>query len=181
MTFSVKDTGIGIPENDIPKMFEKFEQADGSHTRRFGGTGLGLAICKNIVSLLGGEIGAESELGKGSRFWFTITVDVDDSIQAMPPVKKETFDGVRILAVDDIQVNRRVVQELLDGWGLRSTIVADPVRAIAALEESAVSSDHYHAILLDYQMPGEDGALAGAAYPRRRTFCRHPDDYAVID
>ncbi|WDI31221.1 response regulator [Hyphococcus flavus] len=154
---SVKDTGVGISAEQIPRMFEKFEQADGSHTRRFGGTGLGLSICKNIVELMGGEIGAESELGKGSTFWFKLTMPVDDNIASLPSVDKSTFDGVRILAVDDNAVNRRVLQELIDAWGFRSTIVGDPVLAMAALEKSVSESDRYHALLLDYQMPGEDG------------------------
>lgn len=154
---SVKDTGVGIPADQIPRMFEKFEQADASHTRKFGGTGLGLAICKNIVELMDGEIGAESEVGKGSRFWFTLSLPVDDKIQSMPVVSKSTFDGVRILAVDDNPVNRRILQELMDGWGFRSTIAGDPVRAMAALEKSVAENDQYHALLLDFQMPGEDG------------------------
>ena len=155
--FSVKDTGVGISSEQIPRMFEKFEQADGSHTRRFGGTGLGLAICKNIIEIMNGEIGAESEVGKGSQFWFNLTLPVDESIKTMPMISASTFDGIRILAVDDNEVNRRILRELIDGWGFRSTIVDDPVRAMAALEKSVTDHDRYHAILLDYQMPGEDG------------------------
>jgi CheY-like chemotaxis protein len=158
LSISVKDTGIGIEAGQIPRMFEKFEQADSSHTRRFGGTGLGLAICKNIVEIMGGEIGAESEVGKGSRFWVTLTLPVDDSIRSMPAVNSSTFDGVRVLAVDDNAVNRRILQELFDGWGFRSTIVGEPVRAMAALEKSASEGDPYHALIFDFQMPGEDGA-----------------------
>jgi len=154
---SVKDTGIGIASNDLPRMFEKFEQADGSHTRRFGGTGLGLSICKNIVEMMDGEIGAESEVASGSRFWFTLSLPVEDSIKSIPAAEQEAFDGVRILAVDDNPVNRRVLEELLNGWGLRSTIVGDPVRAYAALEKSIAENDRYHILLLDHQMPGEDG------------------------
>ncbi len=157
LNFSVKDTGVGIPAEQIPRMFEKFEQADGSHTRRFGGTGLGLAICKNIVELMDGEIAAESEVGKGSRFWFTMSLPIDESIQSLPAIPQTSFEGVRILAVDDNPVNRRILKELMDGWGFRSTVVGDPVRAMAALEKSVVENDCYHALLLDFQMPGEDG------------------------
>ena len=177
---SVKDTGVGIPSDQIPRMFEKFEQADASHTRRFGGTGLGLAICRNIVELMGGEIGAESEVGKGSRFWFTLSLPVDDKIQSMPVVNKATFDGVRILAVDDNPVNRRILQELMDGWGFRSTIAADPVRAMAALEKSIAENDRYHALLLDFQMPGEDGAVACQAHPGGPAVFRHADAYSIV-
>ena len=158
LTVSVKDSGIGVAEEDLPRMFEKFEQADGSHTRKFGGTGLGLAICKNIVELMEGDIGAESAVGEGSRFWFRLSLPVDESIKSMPAVDSKTFDGVRVLAVDDNAVNRRVLEELLDGWGMRVSAVMDSVSAFAALERSIAESDRYHAILLDYQMPDEDGA-----------------------
>jgi signal transduction histidine kinase/CheY-like chemotaxis protein len=155
---SIVDTGIGMRKEDIPRMFEKFEQADGSNTRRFGGTGLGLAICRNIVGLMGGEIGAESELGKGSRFWFKINTQVDDRIKAMPTVNAATFEGARLLAVDDNTVNRRVIAELAEGWGLKSTIVDGAAAAFAALEESVAKGERYHVILMDYQMPDQDGA-----------------------
>ncbi|WP_411818277.1 response regulator [Hyphococcus sp. DH-69] len=157
LMFSVKDTGVGISSEQIPRMFEKFEQADGSHTRKFGGTGLGLAICRDIVELMGGKIGAESEIGAGSRFWFKLNLPVDEEIRSLPVVKQDTFDQVRILGVDDNAVNRRILQEFLDGWGFRSTIVGDPVKAMAELEKSRVVDDEYHALILDYQMPGEDG------------------------
>lgn len=161
LNFSVKDTGIGMEEREIPRMFERFEQADGSHTRKFGGTGLGLAICKNIIELMNGDIGAESEVGKGSRFWFSLTLSTDDSIQSLPAAGQSGFDGVRILAVDDNPVNRRVLEEMINAWELRSTIVGDPVRTMAALEKSIAESDRYHVLLLDFQMPDEDGcALA---------------------
>ena len=157
-TFSVSDTGIGIPKADIPRMFEKFEQADGSNTRRFGGTGLGLAICKNLVSVMGGDIGADSEVGKGSRFWFRLSLPVDDRIKSMPRLTSATFDGVRMLAVDDNPVNRRVIEELAEGWGLRASVVSDGKAAFEALENSVNESDRYHFILMDFQMPDEDGA-----------------------
>jgi CheY-like chemotaxis protein len=157
LSVSVADTGIGIAPRDIPRMFEKFEQAEGSHTRRFGGTGLGLAICKNIVELMDGEIGADSEPGKGSRFWFKITAPVDDKIRAIPANCEAAFDRVRLLAVDDNAVNRRVLEELLNGWGLSATIVSNPTEAMAALERAAAAGDAYGVILMDFQMPGEDG------------------------
>lgn len=154
---SVTDTGIGIDPDLLPRMFEKFEQADGSHTRSYGGTGLGLAICKNIVELMGGEIGAESQPRRGSRFWFKVTAQVDPKIKALPVISEATFDGVRLLAVDDNPVNRRIIEELINGWGLRATIVSDAAAAFAALEQSNAENDRYHVILMDYQMPGEDG------------------------
>jgi CheY-like chemotaxis protein len=138
-------------------MFEKFEQADGSNTRRFGGTGLGLAICKNIVGLMDGEIGAESEVGKGSRFWFRFHAAADDKVAGMPTVNASTFHGARLLAVDDNTVNRRVIAELASGWGLGATIVEGADQALAALEASVTKGERFHVILMDYQMPDQDG------------------------
>ena len=158
LVLSVKDTGIGVPEDQIPRMFEKFVQADGSHTRRFGGTGLGLAICKNIVELMGGEISATSKPGDGSCFMVRISLPVDASIAAMPKANADIFNGVNILAVDDNEVNRRVLTEMFDGWDVRSTVAEGPMPAMAALERSIAQSNRFHAILMDYQMPGQDGA-----------------------
>lgn len=157
LMISVQDTGIGIAQEQVPRMFEKFEQADASHTRKFGGTGLGLAISKNIIELMGGEINAESQIGKGSRFRCSLTLPVDESVADMQAHNTEVFGGVRVLAVDDNEVNRRVFKELLDGWDLRSTIVDSPLNAFAALEKSIAESDQYHIALLDHQMPDEDG------------------------
>ncbi|WP_428409200.1 response regulator [Hyphococcus sp.] len=162
LVISVTDTGVGIPEHLIPRMFEKFEQADASHTRKFGGTGLGLAICKNIVELMGGKIGAKSQVGKGSRFWVSLTAPADESIRSLPAVSPTAFSGVRLLAVDDNAVNRRILQELFDGWGFRATVVSDPVKAMAALERSVTDNDPYHALILDFQMPEENGAELAA-------------------
>ena len=162
LVINVSDTGVGIPEDMIPRMFEKFEQADASHTRKFGGTGLGLAICKNIIEVMGGTITAKSQVGKGSQFQVALTVPVDDSIRSMPETASSAFTGVRLLAVDDNAVNRRILQELFDGWGFRSTVVGDPVRAMAALERSVSDGDPYHAMVLDFQMPGENGAELAA-------------------
>jgi signal transduction histidine kinase/PleD family two-component response regulator len=162
LVISIVDTGIGIQREEIPRMFEKFEQADGSNTRRFGGTGLGLAICKNIVSLMDGDIGAESEVGKGSRFWFRIEAPADDKVVGMPSVNASTFDGARLLAVDDNSVNRRVIEELTNGWGLDATIVDGAAAAVAALEDSVAKGERFHIILMDYQMPDQDGATLTA-------------------
>ena len=174
LLFSVKDTGIGINESQIPRMFERFEQADGSHTRRYGGTGLGLAICKNIIELMDGDIGAESELGAGSRFWFSLTLPADDTIRSLPVVERSEFDGVRILAVDDNPVNRRILDELISGWGLRSTVVGDAGRAMAALEKSVTENDRYHLLLLDFQMPEKDGAALAECIQNNKRFSDIP-------
>lgn len=157
LTISIRDTGIGIAEDQLPRMFEKFEQADSSHTRRYGGTGLGLAISRNIVELMGGQITAESVVDQGSCFRVWLRLPVDETVVSLPACDKQIFDDVRILAVDDNAINRRVVKELMDGWSLRSTVVESPVRAMAALERAAIEGDEYDIALLDHQMPGEDG------------------------
>lgn len=174
LVFNVVDTGIGIAKEDIPRMFEKFEQADGSNTRRFGGTGLGLAICKSIVAMMGGELGADSEVGKGSRFWFTLNAAVDDKIRAMPTISEAAFEGARMLAVDDNAVNRRVIEELADAWGLRATVVESGPAAMAALERSVADCDRFHVILMDYQMPDQDGAALTARIQQDARFASIP-------
>lgn len=171
---NVVDTGIGIKDADIPRMFEKFEQADGSHTRKFGGTGLGLAISRKILDLMGGEINAESEVGKGSRFWFRFTAPIDDSVRALPKTGTGAFSGARILAVDDNEVNRRVVEEYAAAWGMRADIVDGAVGAIDALEKSVRSGERYHAILMDFQMPGENGASLTARIQQDKRFAQIP-------
>lgn len=157
LLFSVTDSGIGIAADQLPKMFEKFTQADGSRTRRYEGTGLGLSICKDIVELMGGEIGAESQLGEGSRFWFRLALPVDDEVSSLSLLNQSVFDGIRILAVDDNAVNRRILSELFDGWNLRSTIVGSAADAIEALGRSTREVDRYHLILTDCFMPEIDG------------------------
>ena len=174
ISISVADTGIGIAKEDLPRMFEKFEQADGSNTRRYGGTGLGLAISKNLIEMMGGEITAESELGKGSRFWFTVASPIDENIKPVQGVDVAVFEGVRLLAVDDNAVNRRVIEELTSGWGLRATIVSGGAEAMAALEKSVADKDRYHLILMDYQMPGEHGVALTARIQEDTRFASIP-------
>jgi signal transduction histidine kinase/CheY-like chemotaxis protein len=171
---SVTDTGIGIPENQIPRMFERFEQADSSHSRRFGGTGLGLAICKNITELMNGEIGATSTPGRGSRFWVRFTLDVDDTVKAMPVITDATFDEARILCVDDNAVNRRVINELMSAWNLRIDLASNSQETMRALEDAAQAGDPYSLIIMDYQMPGEDGGSLTRRFQSDARFARIP-------
>jgi signal transduction histidine kinase/CheY-like chemotaxis protein len=158
---SVADTGIGIPEQKLGVLFEQFSQVDGSTTRNYGGTGLGLAISKRLVSLMGGIIGVSSHRGKGSTFWFTLPLSLD-SQPNVTPVPTAELRGVRVLLVDDIEVNRRVLHEQIVGWGMRDGICASGVEALRALQAARLENDPYAIAILDYQMPGMDGAtLAG--------------------
>lgn len=174
LLFSVADTGIGIVEDQIPSMFEKFVQADGSRTRRFEGTGLGLAICKELVELMGGEIGAESAIGEGSRFWFSLTLPTSKEVEDTLVVDESALAGVRVLAVDDNAVNRRILTELFDGWNVRSTIVDSAASAIEALRQSAADCDRYGLIIADCQMPDVDGIEMTAEFQKDERFAKIP-------
>ena len=154
--FSVKDTGIGIAEDNRERVFGSFAQADASTTRRYGGTGLGLAICRRLVDAMGGELTLDSELGEGSTFAFTLTLpfspeseteELDDSVLAR----------ARMLVVDDNHTNRVVLSELLTAWGARHDTASDGPEALAALDAAQRAGDAYTMVLLDMFMPGMDG------------------------
>jgi signal transduction histidine kinase/CheY-like chemotaxis protein len=154
----VTDTGIGIPDEKLKSIFDKFSQVDGSSTRRHEGTGLGLAIAAKLVALMGGQIGVESEPGKGSAFFFEVEMDVDTA--AVTEASAITaIDDARVLIVDDIEINRLILTEQLRGWGMDCVAVDSGRMAIEFLEHAAsgmgISVD---LIILDFQMPGMSGA-----------------------
>ncbi|CAN5417675.1 hypothetical protein BH09SUM1_BH09SUM1_12570 [soil metagenome] len=156
----VTDTGPGIAADMIDIVFQKFTQADSSTTRRFGGTGLGLAISKQLVELMGGQIGATSEPGAGSTFWFELPLQVDFSEPESGelPIPLGHF---RILIVDDNEVNRRILKEQLQLWGMRCEVAASGAEALSLLDAAKASSDPFQRALIDCVMPEIDGeALA---------------------
>jgi len=159
---SVKDTGPGIPTDKLSLLFQKFSQIDGSATRRHGGTGLGLAISKQLIELMGGTMGVESRPGDGSTFWFTLPLLVDPN-PAIQPVDSGSLRGLRVLIVDDNEVNRRILYEHVSGWKMRGGAVASGVEALAALRQAHGEGDPYQFVLLDYQMPEMDGGMVAAA------------------
>ena len=157
MRISVSDTGIGIPADTIDSLFEKFRQADASTTRQYGGTGLGLAISRQLVSLMNGLIRAESEVGKGSTFSFTLPLPKEPN---SPPVVSphDNLSGVRILIVDDNEVSRRVIDEQLGGYGTRNSALASGDDALEAVRLAQAYGDPYQVVIADQHMPGMDGA-----------------------
>ena len=158
--FEVTDTGIGISPAQQSRLFQAFSQADLSTTRKYGGTGLGLAISTQLVRLMGGEIGVESELGKGSTFWFTVPLELSPT----SPVRERTsLRGLRVLAVDDNAANRAILHEHIVGWRMRNGSAESGARALEMLHAAAARGEPYDVAIVDMQMPGMDGlALARA-------------------
>ena len=160
LRFSVRDTGIGIPEDKVGTLFHKFSQVDVSTTRKYGGTGLGLAISKQLAELMGGGVGVTSEQGKGSEFWFTVrlgrSLGLDEPAEREQPESHATsrLNG-KILIADDNSTNRELAVGLLRKLGLRADAVADGAEALHALE-----SIPYDLVLMDMRMPVMDGIEA---------------------
>ncbi|NLV40410.1 MAG: PAS domain S-box protein [Candidatus Hydrogenedentes bacterium] len=158
----VRDTGIGIPEEKAGSIFNVFEQADASTTRRFGGTGLGLAISRRLVELMGGEIGVESAPGTGSLFWFTVMLgrQAGDAASALTSAEVR---GTHVLVLDDNRTNRIVLSEQLEAWGVRHEEVADAQTALDRLRGAASSGDPFSLVITDMQMPAMNGEQFGEA------------------
>jgi signal transduction histidine kinase/DNA-binding response OmpR family regulator len=166
LCFSVRDTGIGIPADKIGILFDKFSQVETSTTRKFGGTGLGLAICKQLSTMMGGEIGVISEVGQGSEFWFTVRLgrskrteemqQESDTLTSLNGVSEEeqlfASNGARILLAEDNLTNREVALRLLLNMGLHADAVGDGAEALQALATTA-----YDLVLMDVRMPVMDG------------------------
>jgi len=162
LRLTVRDTGIGIPKERQDAIFESFTQADGSTTRRYGGTGLGLTISRQLTTLMGGELGLESEPGVGSVFWVEIGLEREDRVDAEPPSAPASLAGLRVLVVDDFDVNRRIYCEQLRSWGCAADAVASGAAALDALY-ATVDTAPYRLVLLDMHMPDMDGAMTAAA------------------
>lgn len=160
LRFEVKDSGIGILEEAQERIFEPFSQADGSTTRRYGGTGLGLAICRQLVELLGGEIGVGSRLGRGSRFWFTLPMD---AVEREEEGYSSTLAGEKVLVVDDSEVNRQFLQQTLERWGIQQHGVSCGHDALKALKVAAAIDKPYRVVMVDQEMPHMDGASLSQA------------------
>jgi PAS domain S-box-containing protein len=155
LQFAVRDTGVGIADENKDKLFQAFEQADSSSTRKYGGTGLGLTISRKLTELMGGKIWFESEAGKGSTFFFTVTLPVaSHEGHKAEHLPIETLRGKRALIVDDNETNRWLLSDQLAQWGMLSEAFEHPEKALQHL----VNNHDYDVALIDFQMPGMDGS-----------------------
>jgi signal transduction histidine kinase/DNA-binding response OmpR family regulator/HPt (histidine-containing phosphotransfer) domain-containing protein/ABC-type amino acid transport substrate-binding protein len=157
LTFRVKDTGIGIAADYLPLLFEPFTQADSSSTRKFEGTGLGLCICKQLVDMMGGHIGVESQLGQGSTFWFSLPFDC----KALPSDKRFVVPpdilGKKALAVDDCEDSCLILAKMLESFGLKMESAASGYVALLRLSRERLKAEPLDLIIMDWRMPGMDG------------------------
>ncbi|MBP6118860.1 MAG: response regulator [Giesbergeria sp.] len=159
LRFEVSDTGIGLSAEQIERLFQSFQQADASTTRRYGGTGLGLAISKSLAELMGGEVGVRSEPGQGSTFWFT--VPLQRGVPARRLLPRPDLRGLRVLVVDDNLHAAAVLAEMLQAMSFDAQEVHSGEEALAALAQAATQERPFDLVVLDWQMPGMDGLELG--------------------
>ena len=159
LDFAVQDTGIGLSPEQKNRLFQGFQQADSSTTRRYGGTGLGLSISKRLAELMGGSVGVESEPGKGSTFWFTARLGIGRS-EAQGSLPRPDVRGRRVLVVDDNDNARTVLCDMLRGMTFVVDEAASGPAAIETVREAAAAGKPFAIVLLDWKMPGMDGAEA---------------------
>ena len=155
--FAVTDTGIGVSPEAKAKLFQKFSQADSSITRRYGGTGLGLAICRQLVELMDGELGVDSESGRGSTFWFSVRLPLAAQPVLDQGATRANLAGLRVLVVDDTEMNRRILRRQFEGFEMQVSEASDGIAALALLEYAYARGQPFDLVLMDQMMP----SLAG--------------------
>jgi len=161
LRFSVHDTGIGIPQDKIGLLFDKFSQVDASTTRQYGGTGLGLAISRQLAEMMGGEVGVVSQQGRGSEFWFTARLSRQPgrALAAVPPAAD--LRGLRVLIVDDNATGREILSTRMSSWSMRPEQTQDGPAALAMLRRALAEGDPFRIAVIDMQMTGMDGEELG--------------------
>lgn len=169
--FEIRDTGIGIPLDVQTRLFQPFVQAAATTARHFGGTGLGLSICKSLVAAMEGAIGLDSDIGKGSCFWFMLPLSIGEYKNTISTID---FSGKRVLVVDDNDTNRMILKHYLSHWGLDVELVETGQAALDKLE-LAVSNEHsYDLIIQDMRMPGMDGVTLARKILENKSFATIP-------
>ncbi|NML60142.1 response regulator [Massilia sp. RP-1-19] len=157
LRFSVTDTGIGMNKEQLAQLFQSFNQADNSITRRYGGTGLGLSISKQLVELLGGAIEATSTPGAGSRFTFTVQLGIGDPDAAAVTLSAAALHQARVMVVDDSATSRDALVEMLASFGVTAHAASSGEQSLAMLARAVDTGEPYQVVLMDYMMPGWDG------------------------
>ncbi len=157
LRFSIEDTGCGIPADKLDKVFDKFEQVDGSSSRRHEGTGLGLAITKKLTLLMGGDIGVSSTVNVGSKFWFSLSLKVDSQSHKKDRSQSAIPPNMKALVVDDNSVNRSILEEQLKSWSITPVMAEHGKEALTLLRTAAAEGNPFPLMILDFQMPGMDG------------------------
>ena len=161
ISISVNDTGIGIAPDAQRKLFRPFSQVDASTTRKYGGTGLGLAICKQLVDLMGGTLGVESQIEQGSRFWFVISFKKQiHPIMSQPTqLMTASLKGLRLLVIDDNATNRKIIRHQVSAWGMQVDEAEGARAALIAMQNAVEQKSPYPIAILDMQMPEIDGEM----------------------
>jgi PAS domain S-box-containing protein len=170
LRFSVRDTGIGVPSDKIDLLFKKFTQVDTSTTRKFGGTGLGLAISKQLVELMGGEIGVVSKENTGSEFWFTVELKKQFTTTDTPSDNHNFLKNIRVLIVDDNATNREILQINMNSWGMQVSQAQSAPEALRLLCDAAMGSKNFQVAVIDSQMPGMGGSALISAIKMEKQF-----------
>jgi CheY-like chemotaxis protein len=171
---AVRDTGIGISADALPRLFQAFSQADCSTTRKYGGTGLGLAISKQLVELMEGEIGVNTRIGEGTTFSFTLPLLAATGLQLKQPVEPTGLAGLKLLIVEDNDTNRNILQNYALSWGMSVDAVSSALSALDLLRKPADIHPPYDLVIIDMKMAGMNGLELGQRIKADQELARIP-------